>query len=382
MKEKTFHDLLLEGKALREQNTNIDFDITKCKLPESFKVYFINVINNGDVNLCLQDFLEFTYILYYNCMCLREGYGCEPFLQSIKHLKGKYTLNRRLIYDTLTETWEKNALSLPAYKRNKNNQTRKIFKDFMMKDYMMALAHYTHKSNVDSVPQMELERCKVKVSNATFFVFACMYTKDYAMIEKVYSTIIKNKNAKLFEACLLDDFIDIVRCILKAKGVELSNDGFEEKERYRELCDENQEKIDLMAKEYNKIIDGLKSKIAELSNENTLLKNQLELKNKEIERLTEMNKLRNKNILLIGDKPNRQKYEDTIRKYDVKNYTFLDSFEDHSRIVSVASNSDYVFHLTEKSKHNVSNLLKSCNANVVMVEKNSQIALENAICNL
>lgn len=380
--DKTFHDLLVEGKQFREDNSNIDFDITKCKLPESFKVYFINVINNEDINLSLQEFAEFTYCLYYNCMCLKEGYGSEPFLKSIKHLKGKYTMSRKLIYETLTSVWDKSALALPAYKKNKNPHVRKIFKDYMMKDYMMCLAKYTHDSNKDNIIEMELERSKIKVSNATFFVFACMYTKDYTLIEKMYSNILKNKNGKLFEACLIDDFIDIVRAILLSKGIELSNDGFDEKQRYRDLCDENQQKIDLMAKEYNKIIEGLKEKINNLTNEITLLKTTIDEKDKEISRLTEINKLRNKNVLLIGDKPNRYKYEETIRRYDVKNYTFLDSFEDHSRIVSVASKCDYVFHLTEKSKHNVSNLLKSCNANVVMVDKNSQMALENAICNL
>lgn len=373
--------VLHKGKELRQENLErlSKFNIKEYKdLPEPFKIFFLNVFTKDSV-LSKEEFLEFSFSIFYSSLADNEGRGSYNFLQNLKRIKPETVNRKEDIINVFYSVWDKSALNLPLYKINKTNELRHIIKEFSMKDYLIGASYLTMLLNEENIYKNESEKCKFKLSSICFYIFALLYLEEKEKIHKIMSILTKEKMVKSFEICLMDEFESLIRILMSTKGLTPPERESTFKKTFEQIHGENQEKIELLIKDYTKIISELKEQISDLEEENDVLRLELKSLKKEIKKNSSLNKLYKKRIVLIGDTAKKNRYEELFKKYNVRSFVFLDSFDDHSKIVSTAINSDFVFHMTEMSKHNVSNLLAAAKANVILVNKNSISALENAI---
>lgn len=94
------------------------------------------------------------------------------------------------------------------------------------------------------------------------------------------------------------------------------------------------------------------------------------------------NKLRNKRILLIGDKKKVFEYEDVINSLGGE-MDMYDSFDDFSKITSATLDGfDYIIHFTYYTNHSVSNKLSKYSRNVFFVNSSSKMELEKVLISI
>lgn len=94
------------------------------------------------------------------------------------------------------------------------------------------------------------------------------------------------------------------------------------------------------------------------------------------------NKLRNKRILLIGDKKKAFEYEDVINSLGGE-MDMYDSFDDFSKITSATLDGfDYIIHFTYYTNHSVSNKLSKYSRNVFFVNSSSKMELEKVLISI
>lgn len=367
------------------------FNMEKLNVPDQVKQLLFKLPElNYKVNL--DEFFEYSFILCYSA--LFDGRPTELILnmneikilsdEQIKEIdRDKNKIEKPIEF--LTKIFNKPAQELTIPSMMNNPGINKMIDGYTVGDYLKVRAEliYKKKDIQEQIMEHSLETFKPDFFTA-LLIYALCYKRQYNTIDKIMASVYKRNEIKMFTYFLEHSCSIIVENYLKTKGIEMNFIVFEEDavEITSELINENNETIENLKKLHYEEICNYQNENAELHQIIKELKRQLQEKENELKEVSKYSKFGNKSIVLLGDVTKREKYEEVIRKFRPQVYTFLDPFENRTKIPQICGNADIVLYMTDRTEHNVTEILKKCRANLVLIPKSTVRDLEEALINL
>jgi regulator of replication initiation timing len=206
---------------------------------------------------------------------------------------------------------------------------------------------------------------------------------DDRLLDEFIQIINEKKLCKIFSYHLTNTIMVGAHYLIRhGKGEVLINVSEEFMTMTNEVIEESTEKTKTEVQSYMEEIEDLQKKIDavnsdlkffEEENARLILEN-ASLRNKMI--------LKNKKVLVIGDRGRMSHYRDLVEMYGGE-FSFIDGIEESMRSRTSVLRSDLVFYFTAHAKHKTEFPIKNIESvKIIKVEKTGMASLERAILNL
>ncbi len=290
-------------------------------------------------------------------------------IRSPKTLKWMYTKLARLFYQPLSHSnlddEEKYYFGhIPCFELM-GHYVAKFFKETM-----------SYTDNLDAIEDLVKRKRPFELTKG-FLGCYFSYEDDY-VISECLEKVIDNHLLETFTERLNEEITSSCGYLMKfAKKDNKLDDYIEELDMAQELLEETAENIVRERDQYSKLIQEYEQTIQskqQILEKYKLQYSMLQMKNAH---LKDNPLLKGLSVLVIGDTSRKLGYKKVVEDYGGE-FEFIDGIEEGKHSRRMALKSDIVFHLTDYSKHIVSNKIRDL-PHIVYVDRTGLDSLEQAI---